>query len=59
MSKTITFKKLAMYSLTTAAMVAASQGAFAHTRLETATVLEATRVHNQVNIGHGCPPRMR
>jgi hypothetical protein len=56
MSKTITFKKLAMYSLTTAAMVAASQGAFAHTRLETSTVVEGTRVHNQVNVGHGCPP---
>ena len=42
MSKSITFKKLAMCSLTTAAMVAASQGAFAHTRLETPTVLEGT-----------------
>ena len=38
MSKTITFKKLAMCSLTTATMVAASQGAFAHTRLEIPTV---------------------
>ena len=56
MSKSITFKKLAMYSLTTAAMVAASQGAFAHTRLETPTVHEGTKVHNRVNIGHGCPP---
>jgi hypothetical protein len=34
---------------------AASQGAFAHTRLETATVAEGTRVHNYVVIGHGCP----
>ncbi len=31
MSKPITLKKLAMCSLTTATMVAASQGAFAHT----------------------------
>ena len=54
MSKSITFKKLAMCSLTTAAMVAASQGAFAHTRLETPTVVEGTRVHNHVELGHGC-----
>lgn len=56
MSKSITLKKLAMCSFATAAMVAASQGAFAHTRLETSTVPEATRVHNRVSIGHGCPP---
>lgn len=56
MPKSIAFKKLAMYSLTTVAMVAASQAAFAHTRFETSTVAEATKVHNQVNIGHGCPP---
>ena len=54
MSKTITFKKLAMCSLTTAAMVAASQGAFAHTRLQSNTILEGTRVYNNVVIGHGC-----
>jgi hypothetical protein len=35
---------------------AASQAAFAHTRLETATVVEGTRVRNAVNISHGCPP---
>jgi len=56
MSKLITFKKLAMCSLTAAAMAAASQGVFAHTRLETSTVPEGTRVHNRVSIGHGCPP---
>lgn len=56
MPKSIAFKKLAMYSLTAVAMVAVSQGAFAHTRFETSTVAEGTKVHNQVNIGHGCPP---
>jgi hypothetical protein len=56
MSKSTTFKKLAMCSLTTATIVAAGQGAFAHTSLETKTVVENTKVHNQVNIGHGCPP---
>ena len=54
MSKSITFKKLAMYSLTTATMVAASQGAFAHTRLQSPTILEGTRVYNNVVLGHGC-----
>jgi hypothetical protein len=57
MSSSVIFKKLAMCSLTTAAMFAASQGAYAHTRLETPTVTEATgftRVHNQVVISHGC-----
>lgn len=56
MSKSITFKKLAMFSLTGAAMIAASQSAFAHTRLETSSVAEGTKVHNYVVIGHGCPP---
>lgn len=54
MSKSITFKKLAMYSLTTATMVAASQGTFAHTRLQSPTILEGTRVYNNVVVGHGC-----
>jgi hypothetical protein len=64
MSKSITLKKLAMCSFATAAMVAGSQGAFAHTRLEIPTVLEGTsnpathaqsnKVHNFVTIGHGC-----
>ncbi len=48
-------RKVALSSLTVAA-VAAGQGAFAHTRLETPTVPEGTRVHNQVVISHGCPP---
>jgi hypothetical protein len=59
-----TFKKLAMCSLTTSVMVVASQGAFAHTRLEIPTVPEGVtnghslsgRVLNYVRIGHGCPP---
>ncbi|MDO9142651.1 MAG: hypothetical protein Q7U38_20205 [Methylobacter sp.] len=54
MSKSITAKKLALCSLTGAALAVASQGAFAHTRLETNTVVERTRVHNQINVGHGC-----
>lgn len=55
MPTSIAFKKLTMNSLTTLAMVAVSQGAFAHTRLETPIVLENTKVHNRVTIGHGCP----
>ncbi|MGR8998472.1 MAG: hypothetical protein ACU88J_05430 [Gammaproteobacteria bacterium] len=59
-----TFKKLAMCSLTTAALVATSQGVFAHTRLEIPTVGEGVtvghsqtgRVHNYLRISHGCPP---
>jgi hypothetical protein len=54
MSKSITFKKLAMCSLTAAAMAAASQGVFAHTRLQSPIILEGTRVYNNVVIGHGC-----
>ncbi|MDI1231167.1 MAG: hypothetical protein PSU93_08470 [Methylobacter sp.] len=56
MSKPITFKKLVASSLTTAAMVFVSQGTFAHTRFETSSVAEGVKVHNAVNIGHGCPP---
>ena len=55
MPNTISLKNLALSSLTVA-LFAASQGAFAHTRLETATAPEGTRVHNFVNISHGCPP---
>lgn len=54
MSKSITFKKLAMYSLTTATMVAASQGVLAHTRLQSPVILEGARAYNNVVIGHGC-----
>jgi hypothetical protein len=39
-----------------AAMLVASQGAFAHTRLEVATVPEGTRTRNAVLVSHGCPP---
>lgn len=56
MSKSIPFKKLAMYSLTTATIAVVSQGAFAHTRFETSIQLEGVKTHNYVNIGHGCPP---
>lgn len=54
MSKSNTFKKLALCSLSTAAMVAASQGVFAHTRLQIPTILEGTKVYNNEVIGHGC-----
>jgi len=47
------FKKLALCSMTTA-ILAASQSGFAHTRLETSTILEGTRVYNNIVIGHGC-----
>ena len=52
----INSKKQAIFSLCSLAALAASQGAVAHTRLETPTVVEGTRVHNQVVISHGCPP---
>lgn len=54
MIHTMKFKKLAFYSLGAAAIFSISQGAFAHTRLETPTVVEGTKIHNAVNIGHGC-----
>ncbi len=64
MTKPISLKKLALCSLSTAAIVAASQGAFAHTRLEIPKIKEGTsnptthaqsnKVHNFVTIGHGC-----
>lgn len=47
------FKKLALCSMTTA-LLAASQSGFAHTRLQTSTILENTRVYNNIAIGHGC-----
>lgn len=54
MSKLITFKKLVMCSLTTATLVAASQGAFAHTRLQSPVILEGVKTYNNEVIGHGC-----
>lgn len=47
-------KITALGSLSVAALMA-SQGAFAHTRLETNTVTEGTRVHNNIVLSHGCP----
>ncbi len=44
------------FGMVAIATFVASQAAFAHTRLETATAVEGTRVHNYVNISHGCPP---
>ena len=54
MLKSTSFKKLLMYSLTTAVMVVVSQGAYAHTRFEIPTILEKSKVHNRVTISHGC-----
>ena len=66
MSKSNIFKKRVIYSLVTTVMAAASQGGFAHTRLEIPSVFEGTtnpaihaqsnKVHNYLTIGHGCPP---
>lgn len=61
MLNTKTFKKWALCPVTVA-ILAASQGGFAHTRLETATVEEGTteghsqsnRIINYVRVGHGC-----
>ncbi len=53
MPNTNTIQKLALSSLTLALM-AASPGAFAHTRLETPTVVEGARVRNYEVISHGC-----
>jgi len=53
MSNTINLKKLALGSLAVAAL-AASQGVIAHTRLESPTVVEGTKVHNFVVVSHGC-----
>jgi len=59
MSKSTILKKRVIYSLVTTVMAAASQGGFAHTRLESPTILEGSSgvlAHNRVTIGHGCPP---
>ena len=59
MSKSNIFKKRVIYSLVTTVMATASQGGFAHTRLESPTILEGSSgvlAHNRVTIGHGCPP---
>ena len=53
MPNSINLKKLALGSLAVAAL-AASQGTIAHTRLETPTVVEGTKVHNFVVVSHGC-----
>ncbi|NOT83262.1 MAG: hypothetical protein HOP02_00465 [Methylococcaceae bacterium] len=54
MTRSIKIKRTAFSSISAVVVLAASQGAFAHTRLETATVPEATRVHNALNVSHGC-----
>lgn len=49
----LTLKNTAIASLT-AAMLAAAQGAVAHTRLQISQIDEGTRVYNNEVIGHGC-----
>ncbi len=53
MVSSLSLKKLALCSLATA-MFAAGQGVFAHTRLQTPTIDENTRVYNNTVISHGC-----
>lgn len=48
-----TIKKIA-YSALTVGILAASQGVWAHTRLQTPTTTEGSRVYNAATIGHGC-----
>ncbi len=47
-------KKIIAYSIAAAAIAMAGSHASAHTRLEVPTVPEATRVTNNIVIGHGC-----
>ena len=54
MPKLIAYNKLHMCSLMTAAMVAASQGTFADTRLQIPVIPEKTQVYNALAIVHGC-----
>ena len=53
MPSSVPFKKLVLCPITVA-ILATSQGGFAHTRLQTPTILEGTRVYNNEVIGHGC-----
>lgn len=53
MNNTNILKKMALCSATTA-LLALSQNSFAHTRLQTPTIDEGTRVYNNEVIGHGC-----
>jgi hypothetical protein len=48
-----TIKKIAFCTLAVA-VVAASQSVLAHTRLQTSSAVEGTRVYNNATIGHGC-----
>lgn len=54
MPSSMYFFRKQVLATTTLTLLAASQCVFAHTRLETATVTEATRVRNAVIVGHGC-----
>jgi hypothetical protein len=48
-----TLQKIAFCTMTAGVLVA-SQSVLAHTRLQTPTVVEGTRVYNNAAIGHGC-----
>ncbi len=54
MSRSIKINKKLLAAMSAVTLLAACQAAVAHTRLETPTVPEATRVHNRTVIGHGC-----
>ena len=49
-----TLQKFAFLTLA-AGLLAASQGALAHTRMTTSTATEGTTVYNNMGINHGCP----
>ncbi|MCX7088720.1 MAG: hypothetical protein NTV00_11775 [Methylococcales bacterium] len=51
MPSSIKFKKR---TLSVVMLLVASQGAFAHTRLQIPTVVEGVKMQNWVNVGHGC-----
>ena len=51
MSSSIKFKKR---TLSVVMLLVASQGSFAHTRLQIPTVVEGVKVQNGINVGHGC-----
>jgi hypothetical protein len=53
MSKSVTFKKLAICTITTG-LIAASQIATAHTSIQVGTINENTATYNNFVIGHGC-----
>ena len=54
MSKLNYQKKLVQHLLVPATLAVFSQCSFAHTRLESPNVIQGVKVHNRLNVGHGC-----